>query len=141
MREIRTLRSTWRGLETWRGRNSSASTGAPVLDPTCERPAVRFRRATHLIPDKGQFRWRFPHPLSYCCPTTIFRDILAALFGRLRAVKGRSPHDGCGFITSIRKPAVQAIATCGRLEVYFRGHAASQGIVLPAEIWVVRARV
>jgi len=27
------------------------------------------------------------------------------------------------------------------LEVYFRGHAASQGIVLPAEIWVVRARV
>ena len=26
-------------------------------------------------------------------------------------------------------------------EVYFRGHAASQGIVLPAEIWVVRARV
>jgi len=27
------------------------------------------------------------------------------------------------------------------LEVYFRGHAASQGVVLPAEIWVVRARV
>ena len=27
------------------------------------------------------------------------------------------------------------------LEVYFRGQAASQGIVLPAEIWVVRARV
>ena len=25
MREIRTLRSTWRGLETWRGRNSSAT--------------------------------------------------------------------------------------------------------------------
>ena len=25
----------------------------------------------------------------------IFRDILAALFGRLRAVKGQSPHDGC----------------------------------------------
>ena len=33
-------------------------------------------------------------PLSYCCPATIFRDILAALFGRLRAAKG--PHDGCG---------------------------------------------
>jgi hypothetical protein len=27
------------------------------------------------------------------------------------------------------------------LEVYFRGHATSQGVVLPAEIWVVRARV
>jgi hypothetical protein len=27
------------------------------------------------------------------------------------------------------------------LEAYFRGHAALQGVVLPAEIWVVRARV
>jgi hypothetical protein len=27
------------------------------------------------------------------------------------------------------------------LEVYFSGHAAPQGIVLPAEIWAVRARV
>jgi len=27
-----------------------------------------------LVPGKGQFRWRFPHPLSYRCPTTIFRD-------------------------------------------------------------------
>ena len=27
------------------------------------------------------------------------------------------------------------------LEVYFKGHATSQGVVLPAEIWVVRARV
>src|SRR6516162_8050240 len=48
--------------------------------PTCERAAVRLRRATHLIPDKGQFRKRFHHPLSYCCPATIFRDILTALF-------------------------------------------------------------
>ena len=32
-----------------------------------------------MIPDEGQFRWRFHHPLSHCCPTTIFRDILAAL--------------------------------------------------------------
>ena len=36
MREICTLRATWRGLETWHGRNASASTGAPVLDPTRE---------------------------------------------------------------------------------------------------------
>jgi hypothetical protein len=27
------------------------------------------------------------------------------------------------------------------LEVYFKGHATSQGVVLPAEIWVVRTRV
>jgi len=37
MREIRTLRATWRGLETWHGRDASTWTGAPVLDPTDER--------------------------------------------------------------------------------------------------------
>ena len=31
-------------------------------------------KQTDLIPDKGQFRWRFYHPLSYCCPTTILLD-------------------------------------------------------------------
>jgi hypothetical protein len=35
MREIRTLRATWRGLETWNGRITMAA-GAPVLDPTDE---------------------------------------------------------------------------------------------------------
>jgi hypothetical protein len=38
-------------------------------------------------------------------------------------------------------PARNTAAPGFTLEVYFRGHAASQGIVLPAEIWVVRARV
>jgi hypothetical protein len=37
MREIRALRATWRGLETWHGRDASTWTGAPVLDPTDER--------------------------------------------------------------------------------------------------------
>jgi hypothetical protein len=35
VREIRTLRATWRGLETWQGR-SLGQTGAPVLDPTAQ---------------------------------------------------------------------------------------------------------
>ena len=34
MREIRMLRSTWRGLETWFGREL-INAGAPVPDPTC----------------------------------------------------------------------------------------------------------
>ena len=57
MREIRMLRSTWRGLETWHGRDAvtladerarqqatrtSTYTGAPVSDPTCERLGVKF---------------------------------------------------------------------------------------------------
>jgi len=31
-------------------------------------------KQTDLVPGKGQFRSRFPHPLRYCCPTTIFLD-------------------------------------------------------------------
>ena len=31
-------------------------------------------KQTDLVPGKGQFRSRFHDPLSYCCPTTIFRD-------------------------------------------------------------------
>jgi len=61
VREIRMLRSTWRGLETWHGRDgvtlanerarqrrtqTSTYTGAPVLDPTWERAEVKFLRAT-----------------------------------------------------------------------------------------------
>ena len=61
MREIRMLRSTWRGLETWHGRDgvtlanerarqrrtqTSTYTGAPVLDPTWERAEVKSLRAT-----------------------------------------------------------------------------------------------
>ena len=34
MREIRTLRATWRGLETWHVKRPA---GAPALDPTDER--------------------------------------------------------------------------------------------------------
>src|ERR1700756_2038188 len=55
------LRSTRRGVETWHGRDrvtladerarqqgtqTSTYTGAPVLDPTWERPEVKFLRAT-----------------------------------------------------------------------------------------------
>src|ERR1700722_15121948 len=43
MREIRTLRATWRGLETWNGRITTAA-GAPVLDPTCRGLEVKFLR-------------------------------------------------------------------------------------------------
>jgi len=36
VRETRTLRSTWRGLETWLGRNAPTAAGAPVPDPTTD---------------------------------------------------------------------------------------------------------
>jgi hypothetical protein len=64
VREICMLRSTRRGLETWHGRDAvtlanerarqrgtqtSTYTGAPVLDPTCERLGVKFPGPTRLV--------------------------------------------------------------------------------------------
>jgi len=64
VREIRMLRSTWRGLETWHGRDgvtlanerarqrrtqTSTYTGAPVLDPTCERLGAKFPGPTRQV--------------------------------------------------------------------------------------------
>ena len=60
MRENRTLRLTWRGLETWHGRDSvtladeRASNrelldlhGAPVLDPTTNSDSCRSKRSAY----------------------------------------------------------------------------------------------
>ena len=64
MREMRPLRSMWRGLETWHGRDAvtladegarqpgtrtSTYTGAPVLDPTCEKLGVEFPEPTRPV--------------------------------------------------------------------------------------------
>jgi hypothetical protein len=72
------LRSTWRGLETWHGRDgvtladerarqqgiqTSTYTGAPVLDPTWEGVGVRFPRATRLSQGLRQRGPRFDRPL------------------------------------------------------------------------------
>jgi hypothetical protein len=51
------------------GQARTPSTVAGPLRAAWFRP-----KQTDLIPDKGQFRSRFRHPLGYCCPTTIFLD-------------------------------------------------------------------
>ena len=75
MREIRTLRSTWRGLETWRGRNSSASTGAPVLDPTSAeelKHQALFRRIDAMVGEVLPDGYRFDVD-----PNAVARTVLA----------------------------------------------------------------
>jgi len=44
VREIRMLRATWRGLETW---HVERPAGAPVLDPTDERDVETEPRSNH----------------------------------------------------------------------------------------------
>ena len=43
VREIRTLRSMRRGLETWLGRDASTAVGAPVPDPTSDEAIAAWR--------------------------------------------------------------------------------------------------
>ena len=58
-------------------------TASPGMANSCLAAWLRPKQ-TDLVPDKGQCRSRFPHPLSYGCPTTIFRipatdtDIISA---------------------------------------------------------------
>jgi hypothetical protein len=54
VREIRTLRSMWRGLETWLVRDALTEAGAPVLDPT-EDAALGCWQTTG---PSGQARYR-----------------------------------------------------------------------------------
>ena len=49
MREIRTLRATWRGLETWCGSGPPGHNDAPALDPTVETEVMQ-RGAGILVP-------------------------------------------------------------------------------------------
>ena len=57
MRENRMLRSTWRGLETWFGREL-INAGAPVPDPTderggeTERVSKSWSRSSEQVPAK-----------------------------------------------------------------------------------------
>jgi ubiquinone/menaquinone biosynthesis C-methylase UbiE len=65
-----------------------------------------------------------------------FSDPVAAFENVRRAMK---PGGRLALLPSLS--AAERENVRASLEVYFRGHAASQGVVLPAEIWVVRARV
>jgi hypothetical protein len=57
-----------------------------MLEKPGERPGCR--QTTHAGADHDGLlaHHSVHHPLSYCCPATIFRDVLVTLFGRLRAV-------------------------------------------------------
>jgi hypothetical protein len=50
-------------------------------------------------------------PLSYCCPATIFRDILAALFGRMGETRAELPFIGDQVADPIHGGFYQALAT------------------------------
>ena len=72
MREIRTLRATWRGLETWCGSGPPGHTGAPALDPTDERDVETEPWTIEAPPDeRGGNRYVLPNAIAPHLDSTI----------------------------------------------------------------------
>jgi len=83
VRETRTLRSTWRGLETWLGRNAPTAAGAPVPDPTTDE-AVEAWRAEPRTTRGGQSRYS---PLAILTALTI-RAVFRLAFRQAEGLLG-----------------------------------------------------
>jgi hypothetical protein len=117
-------------------------------------------KQTDLVPGKGQFCSRFHHPLSYCCPTTIFvdprtdTDIISAQHFWTGGLETAGPdcYDAvaiaraAGFrmlvMSRIRHAAIvpnhNAQARFAFAERWRRRSACSRGIIL-AYTWIVTA--
>jgi SAM-dependent methyltransferase len=124
-----------------------------TLWPNAPLEAVR-----HLLPPIPTPGPEEPGPFSWADPARVHRILEGAGFSevsltpldpeiQLAGPKGEA--EAADFVMAMG-PLVRVLPSLSAaeresvratLEVYFRGHAASQGIVLPAEIWVVRARV
>jgi len=87
VREIRTLRSMWRGLETWLGWNASTPAGAPVLDPTTDE-AIAAWAAEPRTTRGGQPRYSSPAILTTLTLRAVFRLAYRQAEGLLGSVIG-----------------------------------------------------
>ena len=87
MREIRTLRSMWRGLETWLGRNAPTAVGAPVPDPTADEAIEGWRAEPRTTP--GGQPWYSPLAiLTALTLRAVFRLALRQTEGLIGSVIG-----------------------------------------------------
>jgi len=87
VREIRTLRSMWRGLETWLGRNAPTAVGAPVPDPTADEAIEGWRAEPRTTP--GGQPWYSPLAiLTALTLRAVFRLALRQTEGLIGSVIG-----------------------------------------------------
>ena len=85
---------------------------APICWCSMTPPAWLRPKQSDLVPRKEQFRSRFHHPLSHCCPTTIFLDPrnrhrhhLSATLLDGRAGNGETAGPGCYDAVAIARAA------------------------------------
>ena len=120
-----------------------------------ERPT---RSSGHLLPpiptpgpeEPGPFSWADPARVHRILEGAGFSEVsLTPLDPEIQLAGPEGEIEAADFVMAMG-PLMRVLPSLSAaerqdvratLEVYFRGHAASQGVVLPAEIWVVRARV
>ena len=124
-----------------------------TLWPNAPLEAVR-----HLVPPIPTPGPEEPGPFSWADPARVHRILESAGFSevsltpldpeiQLAGPKGEAEAADFVMVMGPLMRVLPSLSVAERenvratLEVYFRLHAASQGVVLPAEIWVVRARV
>ena len=110
----------------------------------------------HLLPpipvpgpeDPGPFSWADPGRVHHILESAGFREVSLTPLDPLIQLGGRAAEAAqfmmlFGPLTRVLPalPAPQRDAVRSALEVFFEGHTTSQGVVLPAANWVVRARV
>lgn len=115
---------------------SSPSLAAPIPTPGAEEP--------------GPFSWADPARVRRILEGGGFNEVsLTPLDPEIHLAGPKGEAEAADFVM-VMDPLVRVLPSLAAaerdnvratLEAYFRGHAVSQGIVLPAEIWVVRARV
>ena len=127
--------------------------GSAALWPNAPLEAVR-----HLLPPIPTPGPEEPGPFSWADPARVHRILEGAGFSAVSltpldpVIQLAGPAgevEAADFVMAMGPLArvLPSLSEAQRenvratLEVYFRGHAASQGVVLPAEVWVVRACV
>jgi SAM-dependent methyltransferase len=131
-----------------------------VFRPASEKlwPTAPLEAVRHLLPPVPTPGPEEPGPFSWADPVRVHRILEGAGFSEvsltpldpvIQLAGPTGEAEAADFVTALG-PLVRVLPSLSAaqredvrvtLEVYFKGHATSQGVVLPAAIWVVRARV
>ena len=131
-----------------------------VFRPASEKlwPNAPLEAARHLLPpipapgpeEPGPFSWADPARVHRILEGAGFSEVSLTPFDPEIQLAGPNRETEAADFVMAMGPLVRVLPSLSpaqhenvraTLEVYFKGHATSQGVVLPAEIWVVRAHV
>jgi len=131
-----------------------------VFRPASEKlwPNAPLEAVRHLLPpiptpgpeEPGPFSWADPARVHRILEGAGFREVSLTPLDPVIQLAGPAGEAEAADFVMAMGPLVRVLPSLSAaqrenvratLETYFKGHATSQGVILPAEIWVVRARV